>query len=60
MKFYRAVSLAALLLGSVCRGTDPGTEPAGWQPSPGHTQIPIWPGIAPDVQSVPGPEADTQ
>jgi acetyl esterase/lipase len=27
-----------------------------WQPSPGHTQIPIWPGAIPDVQPVPGPE----
>jgi acetyl esterase/lipase len=28
-----------------------------WQPSPGHTQIPIWPGTAPDPQPVAGPEA---
>ncbi|MGB7769598.1 MAG: alpha/beta hydrolase [Verrucomicrobiia bacterium] len=29
-----------------------------WQPSPGHTQVPIWPGAAPDAkaQLVPGPE----
>jgi acetyl esterase/lipase/phage tail protein X len=27
-----------------------------WQPSPGHTQIPIWPGAVPDAQPVPGPE----
>jgi acetyl esterase/lipase len=27
-----------------------------WQPSPGHTQIPIWPGAAPDAQPVTGPE----
>ncbi|UWZ81779.1 alpha/beta hydrolase [Occallatibacter riparius] len=27
-----------------------------WQPSPGHTQIPIWPGKAPDPQPVRGPE----
>jgi acetyl esterase/lipase len=30
-----------------------------WQPSPGHTQIPIWPGAAPDAQPVPGPESCT-
>jgi hypothetical protein len=60
MKVYRAGSLAALLVASVCRGADPGTESVGWQPLPGHTQIAIWPGLAPDVQSVPGPEADTQ
>lgn len=23
-----------------------------WQPSSGHTQIPIWPGVAPDTQSI--------
>jgi acetyl esterase/lipase len=27
-----------------------------WQPSPGHTQVPIWPGKAPDPQPVAGPE----
>ncbi|MBV8707537.1 MAG: alpha/beta hydrolase [Acidobacteriaceae bacterium] len=27
-----------------------------WQPSPGHTQIPIWPGAVPDAQPVTGPE----
>jgi acetyl esterase/lipase len=27
-----------------------------WQPSPGHTQQPIWPGAAPDPQPVAGPE----
>ncbi len=27
-----------------------------WEPAPGHVQIPIWPGAAPDVQRVPGPE----
>ncbi len=27
-----------------------------WQPSPGHTQIPIWPEAVPDAQPVPGPE----
>ncbi len=28
-----------------------------WQPSPGHTQVPIWPGAVPDAQPVPGPES---
>ena len=27
-----------------------------WQPTPGHTQIPIWPEAAPDPQPVAGPE----
>jgi acetyl esterase/lipase len=31
-------------------------QETGWQPSPGHTQVPIWPGAAPDPQPVAGPE----
>ncbi len=31
-------------------------QPSGWQPLPGHTQIPIWPGAAPDPQPVSGSE----
>src|SRR5258707_15508572 len=27
-----------------------------WQPSPGHTQVPIWPGAVADAQPVVGPE----
>jgi acetyl esterase/lipase len=27
-----------------------------WQPSPGHTQVPIWPGAVPDAQPAAGPE----
>jgi hypothetical protein len=29
---------------------------AVWQPSPGHTQAPIWPGRVPEPQPVAGPE----
>ena len=28
-----------------------------WQPSPGHKQIQIWPGVTPDAKPVPGPES---
>lgn len=28
-----------------------------WQPSPGHTQVPIWPGTPPDARPAPGPES---
>lgn len=31
-------------------------QSGGWQPSPGHRQIAIWPGPAPDPQPVKGPE----
>lgn len=35
----------------------PGAQAPAWQPSPGHTQIPIWPGTVPGSQPVVGPEA---
>lgn len=31
-------------------------DPAVWQPSPGHAQVPIWPGAVPDALSDPQPE----
>jgi acetyl esterase/lipase len=31
-------------------------QTTGWQPSPGHTQVPIWPGAVPDAQPDTGPE----
>jgi acetyl esterase/lipase len=34
----------------------PSAQTPDWQPSPGHTQIPIWPSAAPDPQPVAGPE----
>jgi acetyl esterase/lipase len=30
-----------------------------WQPSPGHIQVPIWPGAVPDAQPVATPENAT-
>lgn len=32
-------------------------QPA-WQPSPGHTEVPIWPAGVPDAKPTAGPEAD--
>lgn len=32
-------------------------QTSAWQPSPGHTQIPIWPGAPPDARPIAGPEA---
>jgi acetyl esterase/lipase len=31
-----------------------------WQPSPGHVQVPIWPGVVPDAQPVADPENETK
>ncbi len=34
-------------------------QKSGWQPSPGHTQVPIWPGSAPDAEFGPPPDTET-
>jgi acetyl esterase/lipase len=60
MKFSCAAALAGFLLASDGWGSAQSAEPAVWQPSPAHTQIPIWPGLAPDVQAAPGPETNTE
>jgi acetyl esterase/lipase len=44
----------ALCIMFACGGLSAQTP--AWQPSPGHSQVPIWPGTAPDVQPVAGPE----
>ncbi len=31
----------------------------GWEPSPGHAQIPLWPGVPPHAQPAAGPEQAT-
>ncbi|MGH9733932.1 MAG: alpha/beta hydrolase [Candidatus Acidiferrales bacterium] len=50
-----AVLFAVLVFapGGLCAQTH------AWQPSPGHTQVAIWPGTPPDAQPVPGPESMT-
>jgi acetyl esterase/lipase len=37
----------------------PSAQTQVWQPSAGHTEIPIWPAAAPDAQSVTEPEVAT-
>jgi acetyl esterase/lipase len=49
------IALPCLLF--VCAGLQ--AKNVVWQPSAGHTQIPIWPGTPPDAQPVPGPETMT-
>lgn len=41
----------------ICAGVQAAS--AGWQPSAGHVQTLIWPGAAPDLKPVPGPETVT-
>lgn len=33
-----------------------GAQTPVWQPSPGHVQMPLWPGAIPDAQAAKGPE----
>jgi acetyl esterase/lipase len=51
MRFLFLALCAVFSLGSICAQT------TGWQPSPGHTQIPIWPVEPPDSRPAAGPEA---
>lgn len=55
----RTAALAFLSLIPACWGSSQGESPGVWQPSPGHTQIPIWPRAAPGLQPVPGAEVDS-
>jgi len=51
----RRTRIAAALL--ICAAAGPRLCAAqGWQPSAGHTQLPIWPGAAPDAGPADGPE----
>lgn len=45
----RLISILALGLAGAAHA-------AAWQPAPGHRQIPLWPGAAPDPLPVSGPE----
>ena len=57
MKAAYGVGIVLLALSALAAGEPPlGAAQAGWQPSTGHTQIPIWPGVVPDARHVDGPE----
>jgi acetyl esterase/lipase len=49
----KPLSLAFFIISSILAA---GAQTDAWQPTPGHSQVPIWPGTVPDVQPVPGPE----
>lgn len=51
----RSMSIA-VLLGLLVGASRISAAQAPWQPSPGHSQIPIWPGAAPDARPVAAPE----
>jgi acetyl esterase/lipase len=49
------LTLCILSAFAALRSQQPSQQPV-WQPSPGHTQIPIWPGKVPDARPAKGPE----
>lgn len=49
--------LCAAALSAAFPSGDLHAQTPAWQPSPGHTQVPIWPGTAPDAKPVPGSES---
>ena len=48
-----------LTLSIAFTSTSVSAQELGWQPSPGHTQVPIWPGNVPDAQFGPPANAET-
>ena len=54
MKRMTAKILFVLSVISACGSLSAQTKV--WQPSPGHTQLPIWPGSPPDAKPLQGPE----
>jgi len=50
MRIWGSIFCALLAFSSVH------VQAAAWEPAPGHTQMPLWPGTPPDAQAVKGPE----
>jgi len=50
------MKLSVVALCAVFAASGANAQTHGWQPSPGHTQIQLWPGAVPDPQPVAGPE----
>ena len=60
MNMRRRVGTALLaILASAAVVSRVGAGPSAWQPSPGHTQVPLWPGAVPDAQPVEAEESGT-
>jgi acetyl esterase/lipase len=50
------MKLLTIALGVVLGASDIDAQTNVWQPSPGHTQVAIWPGTVPDAKPMAGPE----
>lgn len=55
-QFPEPIKSVLLALGVIFSAGALHGQPGVWQPSPGHEQIPIWPGPPPDAQPAEGPE----
>src|SRR5262245_49929974 len=53
---YRGMTVLLALLSFAAVESPLFARQGAWQPSPGHTQLPIWPGVAPHAQPPAGPE----
>jgi acetyl esterase/lipase len=53
------VFMLAIVLFLLGLGVGANAGPVGWQPTAGHTQLPLWPGAVPGSHPVPGPESGT-
>lgn len=53
---YRITILLLALLASAAGQSRSPVNQTAWQPAPGDTQIPIWPGAVPNARPVTGPE----
>jgi acetyl esterase/lipase len=51
------LALLFLVFCVVCAVDGLNAQQPAWQPSPGHTQVPIWSGAVPNLHPVTGPEA---
>jgi acetyl esterase/lipase len=58
-KFFAAIVLALVFATASSGQVANAQTSSAWQPSSGHTQIPIWPKGAPDAKPNPPAEADT-
>lgn len=54
--YLAGLILLALLACAVGQSRLSSEKQTAWQPSPGHTPLPIWPGVAPNARPVDGPE----
>jgi len=53
---YRGSNVLLAILAFAAVEPRAGAGQSAWQPSPGHTQVPIWPGAVPDARPTEGPE----